>query len=274
MSSGENPLSHEVTRQMNVETSLDQPLATEIPAGQDRLPWGLRDVIIIAVVAVIAIGLFSMVAMGLALHSHPSVAPAELARNARLVIPAQFAAYVIVVIFMVALLRARGLKFWKSIEWRWPHANWFAWLLLGVALALLVQAASALLPVPKSLPIDRYFRDTIGAYMMAVFGLTLAPLVEELFFRGFLYPALQRQWGVAVGVVITSALFAFIHASQLAHAWAPLLLLFFVGVVLTIMRARTGSVATSVLIHIGYNGMLFGMLYIASDHFRHFEKLG
>jgi len=274
LSSGENPLSPEAQALPKVTAPLLESEATETPAAQDRLPWGLRDVIVIAVVAVIAIGLFSMVAMGLALHSHPGITPAELARNARVVIPAQFAAYVVVVIFMVGLLRSRGWKFWASIHWRWPQEKWFAWLLLGFALALLVQGASALLPVPKSLPIDRYFRDTLGAYMMAVFGLTFAPLVEELFFRGFLYPALQRHWGVTVGVVITSVLFAFIHASQLAHAWAPLLLLFFVGVVLTVMRERTGSVATSVLIHIGYNGMLFGMLYIVSDHFRHFEKLG
>jgi membrane protease YdiL (CAAX protease family) len=73
--------------------------------------------------------------------------------------------------------------------------------------------------------------------------------------------------------MVTSALFASIHARQLAYAWAPLLLLFFVGVVLTLVRARMHSVATTFLIHVGYNGTLFGMLYLASDHFRHFEKL-
>ncbi len=274
MASTDNPLSHEPQALPTVETHGAESQAADPGGAEARLPWGLRDVIVIAVVAVIAIGLFSMVAMGLALHSQPSTTPAELARNARVVIPSQFAAYIVVVVFMAALLRSRGRKFWTSIDWQWPHGSWLAWLLLGVALALAVQGASALLPVPKSLPIDRYFRDATGAYMMAVFGLTFAPLVEELFFRGFLYPALQRQWGVAVGVVITSALFALIHASQLAHAWAPLLLLFFVGVVLTVMRARTGSVATSVLIHIGYNGMLFGMLFILTDHFQHFDKLG
>jgi len=274
LSSTDNPLSHDAKALASVESSMAEPLAAQPPSEKDRLPWGLWDVIIIAVVAVIAIGLFSMLALGVALHSQPGATPADVARNPRVVIPSQFAAYIVVVLFMVKLLRSRGWRFWTAIEWRWPQATWIGWLVLGFALALVVQGASALLPVPKSLPIDRYFRDTLGAYMMAVFGLTFAPLVEELFFRGFLYPALQRRWGAAVGVVITSALFAFIHESQLAHAWAPLLLLFFVGVVLTVMRARTGSVATGVLIHIGYNGMLFGMLYVARDHFRHFEKLG
>jgi membrane protease YdiL (CAAX protease family) len=174
---------------------------------------------------------------------------------------------------MVWLVRSPGRRFWTVIGWRWPQATWWGWTALGVALALIVQAASALLPIPKSLPIDRYFRDTAGAYMMAVFGVTFAPLVEELFFRGFTYAALARRFGMIAGVLITSALFAVIHTSQLANAWAPLLLLFFVGIVLTAVRARTGSVATTFLVHIGYNGTLFTLLYFASDRFRHLEKV-
>ena len=234
------------------------------------------DVVRIVVVAIVAIGLLSIAALRVAMQFAGTVKPpaAELARNPRVVVPAQFVAYLVLIAYMVWLLRSRGRAFWDGISWKWPGATWFGWMALGVALALLVQGASALLPIPKSLPIDRYFRDTLGAYMMAVFGLTLAPLVEELFFRGFLYAALARRWGVALGVVVTSALFALIHASQLAHAWAPLLLLFFVGAVLTGLRARTRSVATSFMVHVGYNGTLFLMLYLASDHFRHFEKLG
>jgi hypothetical protein len=108
---------------------------------------------------------------------------------------------------------------------------------------------------------------------MAAFGTLIAPLVEELFFRGFLYPVLARRVGMVAGIVLTALPFALIHESQLARAWAPLLLLFFVGVILTTARARTGSVATSVLIHMGYNATLFIMLYLASDHFRHLERV-
>jgi hypothetical protein len=109
--------------------------------------------------------------------------------------------------------------------------------------------------------------------MLAAFGVTLAPLMEELFFRGFLYPVLARRIGVPTAVAITALSFALIHASQLAHAWGPLLLLFFVGLALTIARVRTGSVATSFLMHVGYNGTLFTAMYLASDHFRNLERL-
>jgi membrane protease YdiL (CAAX protease family) len=101
----------------------------------------------------------------------------------------------------------------------------------------------------------------------------LAPLVEELFFRGFLYPALARRLGVAAGVALTALPFALIHASQLARAWAPLLLLFIVGLVLTAVRARTRSVGASFLVHVGYNATLFALLYAGTDGFTNFEKL-
>ncbi|MBZ5629069.1 MAG: CPBP family intramembrane metalloprotease [Acidobacteriia bacterium] len=275
MSSGNNPLSPEQQNTAPLAGEAQQGVSPPGQAVAEDPPWGIGGVVRIAVVAAVAIGFFSMIAMGVAILTAGPVraSASDLARNPRVVVPAQFAAYLVVVIYMVWLVRSPGRRFWTAIRWHWPRVRWFGWAGLGVALALFVQAASALLPIPKSLPIDRYFRDTAGAYMMAVFGLTFAPLVEELFFRGFMYPALARRLGMIAAVLITAALFAFIHTSQLANAWAPLLLLFLVGVVLTAVRARTGSVATTFLVHVGYNGTLFTLLYVASDAFRHLEKV-
>jgi membrane protease YdiL (CAAX protease family) len=237
--------------------------------------WNFWDVLRIAVLAVVAIGLFSVLAMTIAAPpgGRRSAAAAELARDPRLVVPAQLAAYVIVMAFMVALVHSRGRGFWSAIRWNWPRVAWVGYAALGVALAITIQTASTLLPIPKSLPIEKYFTDMEGAYLMAAFGILIAPLVEEMFFRGFLYPVLARRLGMVAGVAVTAMAFALIHESQLAHAWGPLLLLFFVGLVLTGVRARTGSVGASFLIHTGYNATLFLLMFLASDGFRHLEKL-
>jgi membrane protease YdiL (CAAX protease family) len=63
------------------------------------------------------------------------------------------------------------------------------------------------------------------------------------------------------------------HSSQLAHAWAPLLILFIVGLVLTLTRVVTGSVVPGFLIHVGYNASIFAVLYLSTDGFRHLDKL-
>jgi len=131
---------------------------------------------------------------------------------------------------------------------------------------------SRFLPLPKSLPIEDLFTNRANAYLMALFGLTLAPLLEELFFRGLLYPVLRRRTGLIAAVLLTAVGFAAIHSVQLGYAWAPILSIFVVGVVFTVVRERWNSVASSFLLHCGYNFALFALLWMASDHFRHLEK--
>jgi uncharacterized protein len=46
-----------------------------------------------------------------------------------------------------------------------------------------------------------------------------------------------------------------------------------VGLVLTLVRALTKSVAASVLLHIAYNGTLSLLMFLATDGFRHLERL-
>ena len=97
--------------------------------------------------------------------------------------------------------------------------------------------------------------------------------MEELFFRGFLYPVLARRLGLPVAVFLTAFAFALLHGAQLMFAWGPVLVIFLVGMVLTMVRARTNSVAASVLIHTAYNGTIAVAMFLATNGFRHLEKL-
>jgi uncharacterized protein len=248
-----------------------QPAPSPAPEPHENPLWTEWDVLRIAVLAVLAIAALNVLAYAV-LRVWRGVQIADLTTNPKVLVPVQFMSYLIVVGFMYSVVAGYGGRFWEAVRWHWPTsvAGYF---IGGIAVALAVQASSALLPIPKSLPIEKFFRDRSDAWLMAIFGTTFAPLVEELFFRGFLYPVLARRIGVPFGTVLTALAFALIHQSQLAHAWAPLLLLFVVGLVLTITRARTGSVAASFLVHVGYNATLFGLLYIATDHFRHLERI-
>jgi hypothetical protein len=85
--------------------------------------------------------------------------------------------------------------------------------------------------------------------------------------------AAAGRWGRLLAVLATSLAFAMVHGEQLGQAWGPLLVLFMVGLVLTITRVVTRSVTPGLLIHVGYNLMLFGVLYVGTDHFRHLERM-
>ncbi len=245
------------------------------PSRHEDPPWGAWDVILIVFVALLSILLFSVAGIVIAAHvgTLHKLSPLEIARDARIVVPVQLAAYAVVVAFMYLLVRRiHGRFFWEAVLWHWPAKGW-AYLLGGVGLAVGIEVISSLLPIPKSLPIEHFFTTSTGAYLMGLFGISAAPLVEELFFRGFLYPVLVRRLGMLAGIVLTAGLFALIHGSQLGYAWGPVSLLFIVGLVLTITRARTRSVAPGFLVHVGYNLMLFVLLFISTDRFHHLEKM-
>ena len=73
--------------------------------------------------------------------------------------------------------------------------------------------------------------------------------------------------------ILTSILFALLHAQQLDHLWAAVVLLFSVSLVLTLVRIRTQSVAASALVHAAYNSFIFIMVLIQTGGYRHLEKL-
>jgi len=259
---------------MNLEPSRDVLPELEIRHPEDP-PWTGWDVVLIGVVSLLAmlittvIGMGVMTAAGVLKHGSPKL----LDSDARIIIPVQLAAYVVTFFVMYSLVTRRyGRPFWTTVRWQAP-VRWGGLIATGVCTALTIQIAGKFLPIPKSLPIETFFRNPASAYLMGIFGITAAPFVEELFFRGFLYPVAARRMGLAMGVVFTSGAFALIHQAQLAHAWAPLALLFCVGLVLTTTRARTGSVAASFIVHVSYNFTLFFMLWVATGGFRHLERL-
>ncbi len=197
----------------------------------------------------------------------------EVAKFPLVTVLAQMVAYLVVFAFMVSVAtHVPSTGFWEAVSWRWPH-NWSGYLLGGVALALVLQAVAHFLPMPKELPIDRFFQTPTEAWVLSLFGVTFAPLFEELFFRGFLYPVLARRLGTIVAVVLTALCFGLIHAPQLGRAWAPVLVVFLVGVALTVTRAVTKSVAAGFLMHVAYNGTISVLIFLATDGFRHLEKL-
>lgn len=201
-----------------------------------------------------------------------------LSENAALTVPLQIVAYLLMVAFIAQMIRLRGGgRFLNAISWNAPRvSNALVALAAGIGLALFSEVFSILFSrwTPKSLPIERFFQDADSAYLLAFYGVLVAPFVEELFFRGFLYPALARRIGVGTSVILTALCFSLMHWQQLGHAWAPLLWLFLVGMVLTIVRAWTKSVAASVLVHLSYNCTIFLVLFVLTNGFRHMERVG
>ena len=85
----------------------------------------------------------------------------------------------------------------------------------------------------------------------------LAPLFEEVIFRGVLLPILSREFGIILGITISSFIFALAHLS--ISEMPPL---FILGLGLGITRLASGRLASSVIMHSLWNGMTFLNLFL------------
>ncbi len=249
--------------------ALQPPAPSAASAPRDPV-WSGWDVLLIAVLTTVSIVCLGAV---LALVTYLA-APRSFKDNAPLLaIAAQALAYAGIAAYMVMLLEGKyHVRFWQAIRWNWPRNK--AFLLLGVGvLTVALDLLSRFLPMPKSTPFEEFFSRPRDAYLMVLFAISLGPLMEELFFRGFLYPVLQRRMGAVWGVILTAAPFGLMHYVQY-RSWAAVLVIFLVGIVLTTVRAVTKSVGASFLVHVGYNATLMTLTAVATDGFRHMQKAG
>jgi hypothetical protein len=253
---------------------------TEVPAEPVLIPsrdpaWSGWDVLRLTFLTLVALfaGVFTVLLI-VRWRIYPHAPFGKLAGIPLVVIAGQSLAYLLVLAYMYILVtRERGRPdFLAALHWNWP-SNIAVYVFAGFVLSVLLQLLARFLPIPKELPIDTFFRTPAEAWALGILSITLAPLMEELFFRGFLYPVLARQLGLPVAVLITAFCFALLHGAQLMFSWGPVLVIFLVGLVLTIVRAKKNSVAASLIIHMAYNGTITVAMFAVTDGFRHLDKL-
>jgi membrane protease YdiL (CAAX protease family) len=160
----------------------------------------------------------------------------------------------------VTLSVLRGHPFWRTLGWRKlvPASpglpkNPLAYFFAGCGLSLFVALMTASMKTPESTPMEELFKYPHTAMMFVAMAVFVAPLVEETLFRGYLYPLFARSFGVAPAILLTGVLFGLMHGAQLGWTWGLVAMLTLVGIVFTLVRARTGTVFASFLMHLGYN---------------------
>jgi membrane protease YdiL (CAAX protease family) len=172
--------------------------------------------------------------------------------------------YALVMVFLyVSLSVLPGFPFWRTLGWRKitrPNGgrprNPGLFFLAGCGLSLAVLIVTYKMQPPEDVPIEELFRYKNTAMLFMAMAVLVAPLVEETVFRGYLYPLFAKTFGVAFSVILTGILFGLMHGAQLGWTWGLVLVLIAVGVIFTLVRARTGSVFASFLLHLGYNSMI------------------
>jgi membrane protease YdiL (CAAX protease family) len=235
--------------------------------------WDGWDVLLIAGLTVVTMVVLQLAVL-LVAHRlwYPQESLADVSKKSILLIASQFLLYIPVAACMIALVEGKyHVRFWQAIRWNWPRSGWKL-LALGAAMFFVLGLLQSILPMPKDTPFEHLFDSPRDAYLLSIIAVTLGPLMEELFFRGFMYPVLARRMGVAWGIALTALPFGLIHLPQYGWAWGAALVIFLVGVVCGVVRAATRSVGASFLVHAGFNGTQMLIAVVMTQGFRHMPK--
>jgi len=190
-------------------------------------------------------------------------------------------------------------SFLDGVQWNWAIARRQLGQLiaLGFVLGLMMQLVTYFITPPKTMPIDEFFLSPATAWLITIFGTIVAPVFEEICFRGFLVPAFaiaydwlslprteesRMRWqttssltpaALIFSAVVSSLCFAMLHTQQVAHLMAALAALFTISLVLTFVRVKMQSVAASTIVHGAYNGFVFITVLVATGGYRHLDRM-
>lgn len=181
-----------------------------------------------------------------------------------LVINAVMQFFFVALIIAVVAWRKRPIE-WLGLRWKWwplvipmgivgtlttyafgaglYAAGYQDWLLENLGMKDQAEAAQEVV---------RAFTETKSnatLVMLCVTAVIVAPVAEEVIFRGYIYPVAKRFAGRWAGIAFSSLLFAMVHHSAFA-----LLPLCFLAVLLALSYEVTGSIWAPIGIHMAFNG--------------------
>lgn len=179
---------------------------------------------------------------------------------------------------LVAWLVVTNFKkysFRQTLGWDWNGFKLWHAFAITIAFFGLGIAFKFVFPEQEN-EMDKIIKSSQTAVLLvALFATFTAPLVEEVVYRGILYSALQRRFGVVLAVAFVTILFAAIHVPQYSQNGVPdygaITLLLLLSLVLTVIRVRTKNLLPCIVLHTVFNGIQ-SVLLVAQSYLPGFDE--
>ena len=243
-------------------TTLREQTGATSAASMPSTPWTGRDILKalgLVVVAWIVIGAISLLAASLFLDSGEDVEDNATALTIVFIgsmIGQELALLGGVLWFTVrkyhVSLATLGLRKPQLDEW------WFPGAIAAAALALIygyIAALSAIGVSEQEMP-DQVFDNVAPFAVVAVGAVLLAPVIEETFFRGFIFGGLLGRWGWLTAAGVSSLVFGLAHLSL--YVIIPFT---GVGFLFAWSYRRTGSIIPGIVAHTLVNAISLGISF-------------
>ena len=190
--------------------------------------------------------------------------PYSLLINILGVIPAH-----ILTILLAWLIVTYGNKysFREMLGWEWGGFGILT--LVGIVVGFFIVSAlvTQVLPQEEN-DVIRLLRSSRSAVFVVAFMATFtAPLVEEVVYRGILYSAFQRTFGVPIAVFFVTLLFAAVHVPQYYPSYATIFVICLLSLVITLVRVKSNNLLPCIILHTIFNGVQSALL-IAEPYLR------
>ncbi len=226
--------------------------------------WPIGAAVLVALAVMVLYAVAPLVYLGIAVAAHVVDARHPLANPGQIVI-AQLVGYIPVALFLMTVLPRLARTSLYELGIRMPSARDIGTGALGtIAMYVVVAFASAIIfqltkrhDTENAIALLNQMKtplDKIGFFVLAC---VLAPMMEELIFRVFLFNALTRRVSVATAIVVSGILFGLVHAlgapaAQIVTVSIPLS---FGGMVLAYVYASTRNYWASVTTHGLFNSI-------------------
>jgi membrane protease YdiL (CAAX protease family) len=116
--------------------------------------------------------------------------------------------------------------------------------------------------LPEHVPLEEYIGNTYGELIIFTFFALIAPFVEEIVFRGYIYKGLENCIGSIWAGIVVTIIFILTHGPQLAFSVILLSLISIVSVVLIYIRIKTDNLTNCIIVHLIYNFILVAIMWI------------
>jgi membrane protease YdiL (CAAX protease family) len=154
------------------------------------------------------------------------------------------------------------------VDWRALGLRGFQAAMVGLGCGLLVfsfvfnffyGSVLALFGLRAQVNLVPILAQLSSPWLLMLAGVVVAPLVEELFFRGFVFAGLRPRYGWPKAAAISSALFALLHLQPLA-----ILPIFLLGYIFAFLYQRSRSLWPAILMHVLMNALALGSAYLVA----------
>ncbi|NMA02670.1 MAG: CPBP family intramembrane metalloprotease [Clostridia bacterium] len=228
-------------------------------------PWGIIEALLVLVLVNLTAFMFRKFGSGFLLNI-VELFPGGPTQLNQLLLSSiiQTGLFLSLILFIVKLVHGQDLKALGLVRNRlgyWLKIGLLNGIVLFISVVFLGALINYLVPIEVDpqpiteiiLKAETSWEIFIPFLVTAIF----APISEELYFRGLLYPALRRRIGVKWGIIVTSLIFGGLH-----YDLVRMIPLVFGGIWLNWLYEKSGTIYAPMMAHSAWNGiMCFLILY-------------